>query len=160
MAAIFVCGLFDAVSAGNGVLAAVLGLIGAFFLSYFVQILLGQRRRGYLVLSDRGVLQRGMAFSSFLPWEAFGGVSAAYNGRPEVLVLAYQNARWTNARSAACGVSTSCRPVPMIEIDLIHFTVDANLMYHLIRFYVDNPAARAELGTQACLDRARAAAYL
>ncbi|WP_406691981.1 hypothetical protein REH65_08285 [Saccharopolyspora sp. ID03-671] len=41
----------------------------------------------------------------------------------------------------------------MIEIDSIHLAVDATLVYHLVRFYVESPDAREELGTEAVLRR-------
>lgn len=47
-------------------------------------------------------------------------------------------------------------PVPMIEIDTTSLAVNANLVYHLLRFYIENSAARSELDTGTSLQLARA----
>lgn len=41
----------------------------------------------------------------------------------------------------------------MIEIDTFRLAVDPTLVYHLVRFYVENPHAREELGTETVMRR-------
>jgi hypothetical protein len=137
----------------------VFGLIGLFFASFLVLVVTGRLRRGKLVLSQRGIHQRGWAFSSFLPWESFAGVKASYNGRPYVLVIAYTNASWENRQIVKLWKVDKLPPVPMIEVNCTSLAIDPNLVYWLLRFYVENPAARAELGTEAAIRRARSGAF-
>jgi hypothetical protein len=44
---------------------------------------------------------------------------------------------------------------PMMEIDCRKFDVDPYTLYRYLRNYVENPAARGELGTPAALAQAR-----
>ncbi|WP_410604957.1 hypothetical protein [Amycolatopsis sp. lyj-90] len=156
--AICALGAWDFLSAGEDVPAApvgaaLLGIAALFFLSFFGFVLAGRLQRGRVVLAQQGIFQRGRAFSSFLPWEAFAGAKAAYNGTPEVLVIAYTNAPWDKRQLSGFWKLDKLPPAPMIEIDTTSFAVDPNVVYHLVRFYVENPAARAELGTDASLRR-------
>ena len=50
-------------------------------------------------------------------------------------------------------------PVPMTAIDCTVFAIDRNLLYHFVTFYVENPSARGELGTETSLERARTGAF-
>ncbi len=135
--------------------AALCGLAAVFFLSFLVFVLAGRLQRGRVVLAPQGIFQRGRAFSSFLPWEAFAGIKAAYNGTPEVLVIAYANVAWEKRQLGGVWKLDKLPPVPMIEVDTIALAVDPNVVYQFMRFYVENPAARAELGTDASLQRVR-----
>jgi hypothetical protein len=102
------------------------------FASFVVLVVARRLRRGKVVFSQQGIHQRGWAFSSFLRWDSFAGVKAAYNGSPEVLVIAYSNVPWDKWQI---------------------------VVYWLLKFYVDNPAARAELGTEAAILRARSGVF-
>lgn len=147
----------DVPAAGVG--AALFGLAALFFLSFFVLVALGRLQRGRIVLSQQGIHHRGRAFTSFLPWEAFAGVKAAYNGSAEVLVIAYANLRWEKWQLGGVWKLDKLPPVPMIEIDTSELAVDPSLVYHLVRFYVENPGARTELGTETSLQRARSGSF-
>jgi hypothetical protein len=164
LAAICALAALDFVFAGEAVPAAsvgsaLFGLAALFFLSFFGFAALGRVRRGCIALSQQGIHQRGRAFSSFLPWEAFAGVKAAYNGGPEVLVIAYGNAPWERRQFGWVWKLDKLPPVPMIEIDTTALALDPTLVYHLVRFYVENPSARAELGTDKSVERARTGAF-
>ncbi|PRX44543.1 hypothetical protein B0I33_11152 [Prauserella shujinwangii] len=164
LAALCTLAAVDFATAGDEVpaapVAAVLcGLGAGFFLSFFVFVAIGRLSRGRLVLAPQGIHQRGRAFTSFLPWEAFAGVKAADNGTPEALVIAYANAPWDRRQLGGVWKLDKLPPVPMIEIDTTNFAVDPVVLYHLVRFYVENPEARAELGTETSLQRVRTAAF-
>lgn len=151
-------------ASAQGVPAAPVGMVAfglatLFFLSFFVLAALRRLERGYIVLSQQGIHQRGRAFCSFLPWEAFAGVEASYNGTPEVLVIAYANAAWQRCQLGGVWKLDKLPPVAMIEIDTTAIAVDRTLVYHLVRFYVENPTARAELGTEASLQRIRTRSF-
>jgi hypothetical protein len=135
--------------------AIVFGLIGLLFASFVVLVAAGRLRRGKVVLSQQGIHQRGWAFSSSLPWESFAGVKAAYNGSPEVLVIAYANVPWDKRQIVKFWKIDKLPPVPMIEVNCASLALDPSLIYWLLKFYVENPAARGELGTGAAILRAR-----
>lgn len=166
MTAIFLLASLDYyLSAPSGKVTApygatiVFGLIGLFFASFVALVALGRLRRGKLVLSQQGIHQRGWAFSSFLPWQSFAGVKAADNGGPEVLVIAYSNAAWDRRQIVRFWKIDQLPPVPMIEVHCASLAVDPNLVYWLLKFYVENPGARGELGTDAAIRRARSGAF-
>lgn len=155
---------WDFVSEGDEVPAAPIaaglaGLAAAFFLSFFALVGVGRLRRGRIVLSQRGIRQEGRAFTSFLPWAALAGAKAAYNGTPEVLVVAYANAQWEKQQLSNVWKLDKLPPVPMIEIDTLPLAVDETVIYHLLQFYLENPTARAELGTENSLRRARSQTF-
>jgi hypothetical protein len=139
--------------------AIVFGLIGLGLASLPVLVAAGRLRRGKLVLSQEGIHQRGWAFSSFLPWESFAGVKAVYNGRPYVLVIAYSNAPWERRQIVKFWKVDKLPPAPMIEVNCLSMAIDPNLLYWLLKFYVENPAARAELGTEAVIQRAQSGVF-
>ncbi|WP_344678675.1 hypothetical protein [Saccharopolyspora taberi] len=141
------------------VAAALTGLAAVFFVSFFVLAALGRLRRGRIVLSQQGIHQEGRTFTSFLPWESFAGAKASYNGTPEILVVAYANAHWERRQLTRVWKLDKLPPVPMIEINPTALAVDPTLLYHLVRFYLEEPSARAELGTDASLQRVRSAAF-
>lgn len=153
-------GAFDFAFATQDVPAApiasiLLGLGALFSVSFFAFAALGRVKRGRIVLSRRGIHQHGRAFSSFLEWESLVGVKATHNGVPEVLVIADAQARWERHQHGGVWKLDKPPPVPMIEVDTTMLAVDPTLVYHLLRFYVENPAARTELGTETSLRRVR-----
>lgn len=164
MTAIFGLASVEYFLAGNtvpasGFAGALAGAAALFCASFVLLAAIGRISRGRVVLSQHGIHQRGRAFDSYLPWEAFAGAKAVYNGTPEVLVIAYSNARWQKRQLSKVWKIDKLPPVPMIEIDCPNLAIDPSLVYHFVKFYVDNPAARDELGTSASLERARACAF-
>lgn len=164
LAAICALAALDFATAAADIPAAPVGavlfvLATLFFLSFFALAALGRVKQGRIVLSPLGIHQRGWAFVSFLPWEALAGVKAAYNGTPEILVIAYTNSHWERQQLGGVWKLDRLPPVPMIEIDTSKLAVDPTLVYHLVRFYTDNPAVRTELGTQASLRRALSGSF-
>jgi hypothetical protein len=138
----------------------VFGLIGLFLASFLVLVATGRIQRGKLVLSQRGIHQRGWTFSSFLPWESFAGMKASFDGQVEyVLVVAYANAPWEKRQIVKFWKIDKLPPVPMIAINCLSLAIDPNLVYWLVKFYVENPPARVELGTEAAIQRVRARAF-
>lgn len=161
MACLFLCALFAAWDYGNaggdaftpGIPMLLASAVALFFASYFVFVALGRIRRGRVILSEGGIHQEGRAFESFLRWDSFVGIKSGYNGTREVLVIAHSNAPWQKWHLAGPWKLDKLPPVPMIEIDTIHLAVDPTLVYHLVRYYVENPSMRQELGTETVLRR-------
>ncbi|RSM70639.1 hypothetical protein DMH04_44305 [Kibdelosporangium aridum] len=151
--AIFVLAAVDYWRGGTTAAALVFGVLGLGTATFVVAVLTGRVRRGRLTLSAAGIEQRGWTFSSFLPWEAFAGVKATYNGRPEVLVIAYANAEWRKQQFTRLWKIDRLPPVPMIEVDCAQFAVPPEGLYALLKHYIEHPEARVELGTDAVLTR-------
>ncbi|MFC0112850.1 hypothetical protein [Kibdelosporangium aridum] len=153
--AVFVLAAVDYWLGGTTAAGLVFGVIGLASATFVVGVLSGRVRRGRLTLSADGIEQCGWTFSSFLPWEAFAGVKAAYNGRPEILVIAYANAEWRKQQVVRFWKIDRLPPVPMIEVDCAQFAVPPEGLYALLKHYVEHPEARTELGTDAVLGRLR-----
>ncbi|BBY16746.1 hypothetical protein [Mycolicibacterium litorale] len=135
----------------------VIGALGVFFASFVMSAALGRIRRGELILSNQGVEQRGWSFESRLEWSGIAGIVPAFNGHPVVLLIGYANAGWHRRYTTRIWRIDRLPPVPMIEVDCRKFDVDCRELYGYLRHYVDTPAAREELGTEAAIERARRA---
>ncbi|KUI26927.1 hypothetical protein [Mycobacterium sp. GA-2829] len=135
--------------------AVVLGVLGLFFLSFVLSAAVGRIRRGEVTLSNQGVEQRGSSFESRLDWASIAGIKPAFNGHPVILLIGYTNATWHHRYTTRIWRIDRLPPVPMIELDCRKFDVDCRELYGYLRQYVETPAARAELGTEAAIERAR-----
>ncbi|MFI6433216.1 hypothetical protein [Rhodococcus oryzae] len=139
--------------------SVIFGAIGLFSASYLAAVLAGRLQRGSLMLSSDGIRQRGWSFESYLPWESVAGSTAVHHGFPETLVIAYSNALWERRYTTRLFRTDRLPLSPLIEIDTRQFAVDPVLLHHLVSFYANDPATRAELGTDAAITRARARDY-
>ncbi|SEL35996.1 hypothetical protein SAMN05444583_10876 [Rhodococcus maanshanensis] len=139
--------------------AMVFGLFGIFLATFLVVVSARLLRPGYIQLTRDGIRHRGWSFESYLPWEAVAGAKAAYNGYRMVLVIGYANAAWERRYTTSVWRIDRLPPVPMIEVDCRKFAIDEALMFHLVTHYANNADARAELGTEAAVGRARTRDY-
>ncbi|RZQ62692.1 hypothetical protein [Amycolatopsis suaedae] len=136
--------------------AGLCAVAALYFGSFPLLVLAGRIRPGHVVLTPNGIYQRGWTFSSQLSWEALaGGKASAYRGAPYVLAIAYANAHWERRSHTPVWKIDKLPPKPMIAINCAAFAIDRNLLYHLVMFYLNNPSARAELGTERSIERAR-----
>lgn len=135
--------------------AAVIGALGIMFASFLAVVVSGHVRRGGVTLTSQGIAQRGRSFESRLDWSAFAAFKAATNGYPVILAIAYTNADWPHRYTTRLWRIDRLPPAPMIEFDCRQFDVDPYILYSYVRTYVENPELRAELGTEAALNRAR-----
>lgn len=140
--------------------AVVFGFLGLFLATFLVAVAARLVRPGYIRLTRDGILHRGWSFESYLPWEAVAGAKAAYNGYRMVLVIGYANAVWKRGYTTPLWKIDKLPPVPMIEVDCRKFAIDEALLFHLVTHYANNSDTRAELGTDAAVERARARSYL
>jgi hypothetical protein len=134
---------------------AVLGAGALFFASFGAAAASGRIRRGGVTLSSRGIAHRGWSFESRLDWSAIAGVKPAFNGYPMILVIGYSNADWDRRYTTRLWRIDRIPPVPMIEVDCRRFDLDPSVLFGYLRAYVESAEARAELGTEAALTRAR-----
>jgi hypothetical protein len=122
--------------------------------SFLVVTIRGRLARGVVMLTPRGVYQRGRAFESFLPWASILGTKARYDATTaQVLIVARPDGQWDRCQTEPFWRLDRLPPVPAIIIDCLALGIDQNLVHHVITYYVDHPEARMELGTQAALTR-------
>ncbi|WP_241566098.1 hypothetical protein [Prescottella agglutinans] len=116
-------------------------------------------RPGAVLLTPDGIRHRGWSFESYLPWESVAGAKPAYNGYRMILLIGFANAHWTRRYTTPIWRIDKLPPVPMIELDCRKFAMDDVLLLHFVSFYANNPAMRAELGTDAARVRFESRAF-
>ncbi|WP_134046191.1 hypothetical protein [Amycolatopsis arida] len=169
IALVFLVATVDAAWSGDGERArgaylwAPLALV---FGSLPVLMATGRFARGHLRLSPDGVHQRGWTFESFLPWSGIVGAWPRYADGPVVVLVGDPDTPWQRRsftrlwrQDRLPDVKDRGRTVPTIVIPGKFLAVDPVLVYHLLGYYLERPAARVELGTEAAVRRARAAAF-
>lgn len=143
-------------SAGAAVLWGVLTL---FFLSLPVLMLLGRFALGRIQVSEDGVYQRGWTYESFLPWTDITGVAAVSTVGPGILVGGRDDRAWKRRQIARFWKQDRLPKSPMITIPGRDIAADPALVYRVLLFYYEYPAARSELGTEAAVRRARTLSF-
>ncbi|ORL10416.1 hypothetical protein [Prescottella equi] len=138
---------FNAPTSGVPGASVIFGVLGALFVSFLVLVALRLVRPGAVQLTPDGIRHRGWSFESCLPWESVAGVKPAYNGHRMILLIGFANAHWTRRYTTPIWRIDKLPPVPMIELDCRKFAMDDVLLLHFVSFYANNPAMRAELGT-------------
>jgi hypothetical protein len=164
LVAIFAAATYDfASSAGTGdskvPLGAALafGAIGLFFATYFIQIIRKKISLGQLLLTPHGLEHRGWGYESRLPWDGVMHVSALNGDGPEVWIRGSDNQveqhrtakLWGGKPPRTAGISLQGKSLG----------VDPALLYYMVNYYLTQPDARAELGTDSATQRAKAVAY-
>lgn len=151
-------GVLDPSIADGG--AAVFALIGLFFVSFPVLVLSGSFARGHILVSPDGVYQRGWTYEAYLPWSSITTVQPERFDGPEVWAIANEHdQQWQSRQITRLWRQDRVPAHPMIRISGKDIGTDLVLVYYLLGFYLLHPQNRAELGTDAALDRARRAAY-
>lgn len=162
LAAVFVMATADSLvgsargsNAGTYIWAA-LALVS---LSLPVLMATGRFGKGRIELSAEGVYQRGWTFESYLPWSNILGVAAEYDADPAVLLPGADETLWRHHQITRLWRQDRLPPVASIVIPKQFISIDIDLTYRLLKFYFDNPNARAELNTETALWRARSGTF-
>ncbi|GAA2349923.1 hypothetical protein GCM10009854_29570 [Saccharopolyspora halophila] len=129
-------------------LVAVWGACAALSAGCLLLIAVGRVQRGRLLLTEAGVHQEGQWGKSFLAWDSATGIEPAHDGRSATITL-----------PAPEGAAPEKTGSPGLHINTSVFDLDRALVYHLLRHYLENPQDRAELGTNASLERIRSRAF-
>lgn len=135
------------------------GALLLFFLSLPILMLLGKFTLGKVQLSEDGIYQRGWTFESYFPWESILQVQAVRMGGVTIWVVPRDETRWERRQIAPFWKQDRVPKYPMIRIPGRDLAADPALVYHLLRFYQENPAARSELGSDAALRRAKTTSF-
>lgn len=142
-------------SAFDVIQALVFGGLAAYTLVMLIEIGRKKLRRGQLTLTPAGVYHDGWSYSCFAPWDDVNYIYAAdANGPVIVLVIADTDRQWRRRRTRL-GRDPYEAYAPNIGIQARLLSVDPGLAYHALRFYRAYPAARAELGAEAGVQRIR-----
>jgi hypothetical protein len=128
---------------------------------FVVEMVRQWRARSRVVLSRRGLHHRRVTFEHFLPWDAVYGVSTEQaGGDPLIVVKAQHVAGMSVHRFRPVGSEEELRVLPFMLVRARWLAVDPALLYHAMRYYFLHPEHRAELGTDAALDRIRRGAVV
>ncbi|MDI9895974.1 hypothetical protein QM797_14710 [Rhodococcus sp. IEGM 1381] len=137
-------------SGGVGWVFAAMGLSMA---SFLIPILLRKIRNGYLGLSDDGIRHRGWAFDIQVPWVDIRDTAVVMESTPLVLVRVDELAKMNRRFTTFLWRIEVMPKGKYIELDCRRFDIHPEALEQWIRFYIDNPEARIELGTAAAAKR-------
>jgi hypothetical protein len=104
-------------------------------------------------LDERGVWARSGGRRSTVTWDDVLGLYGTETRHQRRLVIAALEVKWQAARFYWTTPARRRRNAEQIELVTEQFAVDHVLLYHLLRFYHENPAARVELGRKEALRR-------
>lgn len=104
-------------------------------------------------LDERGVWARGGGRRSTVAWDDVVGMYGIETRHERRLVIAALDVKWQAERFYWTTPARRRRNAEQIELVTEPFALDPVLLYHLLRFYHENPAARAELGRKESLRR-------
>ncbi|MPY79349.1 MAG: hypothetical protein GEV04_12845 [Actinophytocola sp.] len=112
--------------------------------------------RGDVVLTKQGVWHRSWAFESYQPWDGTASVSPGDMKGQLITLARVSNSQPHIVRRSRIWNQPEYKLAPHTAIRGLYLAVDPALALHALRFYHENPAARAELGTEAAVRRLQA----
>lgn len=132
-------------------------LLTLYGIRFLVEFIRRQVHPGLVAITPRGVYHRSWTFSGFMPWEHVESVTAVDVQGPVVLVSCTEDTFMTPInQTSKLWRQGELELVPDLAIRGRWTAVDAAVVYHALRWYHLNPAARAELGTDQGAARVRA----
>jgi hypothetical protein len=119
---------------------------------FLTDMVRGRIVRGYVTLTPHGIHHRGPMENAFIPWLAVLTVTAAFDRGPVIRLLTSDAVK----RHSTSWLAFRRKPrVGLVEIRGNMLAVDPALLYYALDYYLKNPDARAELSTDAGLQRIR-----
>lgn len=121
-----------------------------------VQMVMMRLCRGAVVLTPTGVRHRSWTFETYQLWDGTVSVSAGQMDGQLINLAAFTN-KATQVARPRIGLSKQpeYKLAPHTAIRGMYLAVDPGLAYYTLRFYHENPVARAELGTGTAIQRVR-----
>lgn len=146
------------------VVSVVLLLMAFPFAGLAVDGLRGKAIRGELLVSAQGIRYRALAYDIELGWDCVEQVSVVGGDGQRIVIVAYNNMTpsvqgrsWLSKLRKAV-LEQAAEATVVVRGGAL--SVNPALAFHTLRYYHQNPAARAELGTDAAVQRVRAAAVI
>lgn len=141
---------------GSAILLVVALLVCGYLLWCVVDMLRGRLRLGLVALTPHGIYHRSWAMRAYLPWTEVVAVTATDVRGPLVQVVAAVNTSgsWIQQTSRTWRQSELAF-APHLAVQGRFLAVEPSTLYGAARFYSENPAARAELATEAAVTRLR-----
>lgn len=145
------------------------GILAAFFASFPVLVLTRRFALGRIVITPRGLYQRGFTFRSFLPWSGVNMIHPVHTDGPDILITASADTPWDRRqitrlwrqdRLPELRGEDDNSVTPAIRIQGKFLEADPALVLAILTYYAHNPDARSELTTGATLERARVGGFL
>ncbi|MGB8961860.1 MAG: hypothetical protein WCC38_07890 [Pseudonocardiaceae bacterium] len=124
------------------------------YLSWFlIEVLRRRVARGALILSPRGIYHRSWSFDNFLPWDSAISVTAGELDGPLIRVAAREDAESQFQRRTRMWKQPELKLAPHMAIRGTYLSINPALVLHALSYYLNQPSARPELGTEAGVNR-------
>lgn len=121
-----------------------------------IQMLTMRLCRGAVVLTPSGVRHRWWTSETYQLWDETVSVSAGQMDGQLITLAAFTNkAPQFVRRRTGLSKQPGYELAPHTTIRGMYLALDPGLAYYTLRFYHENPAARAELGTGTAMQRVR-----
>jgi len=135
---------------------AVVSVAFVAYLSWFlVEVPRGRIVRGALILSPRGIYHRSWSFDNFLPWDSTVSVTAGDLDGPLIRIAAREGVEPVFHRRTCMWKQPELKLAPHMAIRGMYLSINPALALHVLSYYLAQPDARQELGTEAGVDRVR-----
>ncbi|MGC4748390.1 hypothetical protein ACLQ28_22450 [Micromonospora sp. DT201] len=131
---------------GIGLMLLTLGLV------WFLVVLL-RLAPGRVSLCRTGLYHRSLNFTHVLPWFSVYEVSAEWIGSPLIVAKAYPADGAHVRRYTGRFGTQEMQFLPFMTVRARWLAADATAVFYALRFYLENPELRTELGTTAALSR-------
>ncbi|MBB2947230.1 hypothetical protein FB565_006998 [Actinoplanes lutulentus] len=142
------------------VIAIVLLLLAAF--PVLMAFALLRHAPGRLTLVPAGIYHSSIAFTYFAPWDTVREVGSSEFARTPLIAVAAMPSEATRIVRAAPHAIAGWeqRLFPVLAIQVPWLSSDPVAVYQTLRHYHENPEHRAELSSEAALDRVRQRRFL
>lgn len=151
--ALLSCMLIAFGCAAGGVVLPIFAAMGAFLATFFVPLAAGVIRNGRVELTESGIRHRGWSFESEVSWDGVIDVSFAKRHYPAIDILVDPAISIRRRNTTRFWRIETLHPGHVLELDCRRFGIHPMVLAQWIRFYIDNPTARIELGTDAATTR-------
>lgn len=139
---------------GGGLVLLVAALLVCGYLLWcLVDLARGRLGVGLVALTPSGIYHRSWAMRSYLPWDDVLDVVPADARGPLVQVVAAANTTGWVRQTSSTWRQGELAFAPHLAVQGRFLAADPMLLLRAVRFYYDNPAARAELGGDTALTR-------
>ena len=131
-----------------GVVLAIMAILLIVFLVVFLRLAPGR-----VVIGPDGFHHRGLTFTHFVPWEAVNDVAALWAHAPVIFVHTIGSAATVTHNYLGRNTPGPQTLSPFDTVSGRWLAADPGLLLRALAYYIVNPADRAELASEAALQR-------